>query len=181
MSNLKDYAPLPTSESELDAQIDDFQSTIDEAVNPKADTGREQDKAQEQSRAGEGSNGPTPPDPEYIAPSDGLTEACGFCVDMIVNPLMRGFGITPLDDDTVKAIGNDIANVAAQYPKLNFVSKMSPKKQAYTALGFTLLTVIGSRIPEAFDNHNKMRDVTPKPDGQPQPQDDGQKSEPLYG
>ena len=162
---------LPTSEDELEAQIE-------------AAFNSEPQKAQTRSRTGSDYR---PPDddtsePEYFPPDDSFAEGCEYVIKAYINPVAEAFGVRPLDDREVEKLSGNIGDVAACYPNLG-MGKLSPKKAAFGGLALTALGICAPRIIETLQGKN-MRNVTPQVDPNNPPHDGEetpQEGDPIYG
>lgn len=167
MNNLKEYKPLPTSEDELDAQIDEFQSAVDEAAKPTEPQPDETNKPQQQRRTGGGGHGAASPEDDfqtdYIEPNTDFIMGA-YWVISLANPYLAAFGIRELDGQELLSVSESMGEVAAHYPAMNLGIK-DPKKKSFAALAMCIGAIAGPRIIEAMSKSN-MRDVTPKAEGE---------------
>lgn len=162
---------LPTSEAELEAQIEDAFSQDD---GPEPSTSKAAPKTET-------------PEPEYIPPdSDGMGTtpsengeiACAY-VMWKSEKLLNMVGVQGFNDEEIEKVSSAVGEVAGFYPRI-FSEKGTPKQRAM----WGLVAAIGSvALGRALDNMTKgqaMRDVTPET---PAPDADKpvQEGAPIYG
>ena len=156
---------LPTSEAELEAQID-------AEFNSSAETPEPKKSKAEKVRV----------DAEYIPPNDdddSVIDACEYVIQTYINPVAAAFGVRPLNETEVGKLSGNIADIAACYPNFG-MDKLTPKKAAFGGLLLTVLGIGAPRIIENLQGQN-MRNVTPQADRENPAEDGPEEGAPLYG
>lgn len=162
---------IPTSEEDLDAQVDQAFNEDEPELEPKPKAaGPERDEVEV----------------EYFPPNERTKEKCAEFITKMVNPVLVAKNLTPLSEAENEDMSSGVAEISAygEDAVRKFFTKvmpadMSPITASILALGATTSVIAGKRLFEKMFIQN-MTDVTPQAPKETR-EETFQEGEPLHG
>ena len=146
---MDNFSPLPTSQEELDAQVNE---AFSENSSGNAETkGSSEDKSKPEFEY------------EYIPPDENLEAEYLDGVNAKINPALEGMGLKPLSEKEAARLASSAADVVTNLPISRFVPKgKTPLQDALIGLTIAAGIVAVPRLIDVF-LVRRMVNVTPNP------------------